>query len=89
MARTDTNNMITDPALIQIDMLNGTKITGRFVKYTDPVEIGYATAWVGVDRDGGTTYVNWSAVLRLNSFPLINDIPASETEVTQEVKNGS
>jgi hypothetical protein len=67
MPRTD---MIDVPAYLQIELRDGTRITGRVVSYTDPTKADPYGACVSVDADGTTTYVLWAAITRLIVTPL-------------------
>lgn len=67
--------MIDTPAFLQIDMLNGTKISGKFVRYTDPMRADAFGAFRAEGSDGVLTYVLWCGVLRITVFPLDMQAP--------------
>lgn len=61
--------MIDGPALIQIDLKDGAKLTQMAARYTDPTEADIYGTFAAVGNDGGTHYVLWAAIVRLSVFP--------------------
>lgn len=69
--------MIDSPAFIQIDLLNNTRITGRFARYSDPKGAATYSAFVGEGADGSVHYVLWAAILSVTVFPLTAENPTT------------
>lgn len=62
--------MIEAPAFLQVELLNGTRISGRHERYSDPMNADTRGAFVTEDADGTKSYVLWAAILRVTVFPL-------------------
>jgi hypothetical protein len=62
--------MIEEPAFIHIDMLNGSRVTGKAVRFSDPTNANQFGALICEFADGSIHYVLWNAILRVSVFPL-------------------
>lgn len=75
--------MIEEPAFIHIDLANGTRITGRAKRYSDPLRADTYSAFAAEFEDGGTHYTLWAAIVRVSVFPLTAALAPEPTPLVE------
>jgi hypothetical protein len=71
MPQQNTGDLISEPCFLTVNLLNGTRIQGRAVAYSDPKRLSPYEPFVFVDRDGTWTYLHAATISSLHLYPLV------------------
>lgn len=62
--------LITEPGYVQVDLLDGARMSGYQVSCSDPTTFAPDGVFCATDSEGTKSYILWKAIARVTIFPL-------------------